>query len=150
MTTKALLNPVALIAVSILMLGGCGKHNQGPRQHDVFGEAFHDGKPITTGRVTFVPDEDRNNSGPPGYAIIQNGTFSTLKPGGKASVAGPIKVLVTCYGEPDANGVLPEEPLFVDYAIPIEIDANQKKKRKPLNLDIPLQAKKSTKKLTNR
>lgn len=148
MKIKSLLSPITVIAASILMLAGCGKYDNGPRQHHVFGEAFHDGKPITTGRVTFVPDEDRSNSGPPGYAIIQNGIFNTTKPGGKASVAGPIKVLVTCYGEPDANGVLPEEPLFVDYAILAEIDPDQKKKS--LKLEIPLQTKKATKKLTRK
>ncbi len=126
--------PLGLLSAA-LFLSGCGASNEGPRQYAVSGEVEYDGQPLKLGRVTFVPDSERGNSGPPGYAVVQEGRFDTGSLGGKHSVSGPIKVLITGYGEPDANGNYPEEPIFTDYAIPQEISDNQRKTA--LTLQVP-------------
>ncbi len=124
---------LGVIAICCLSYG-CWNSDTGPRQFHIYGDVTYDGKPIPVGRISFVPKEGEN-SGPPGYAIIQKGKFDTRDKGGKPSISGPIEVLVTHYGEPNAEGALPEVPLFDDYKSDQTIDS--KKRLTQIDLSIP-------------
>ncbi|WP_437194528.1 hypothetical protein [Planctomicrobium sp. SH527] len=128
-------NVMLALIVSCVSLAGCWKSETGPRQFHVYGDVTYDGKPIPVGRISFVPKLGEN-SGPPGYAIIQRGKFDTRSKGGKPSISGPLEVLVTHYGEPNAEGALPETALFDDYKSELAIDS--KNRITQMDLSIPL------------
>ncbi len=115
-------------AVALLLpIVGCGGGNEGPERYDVSGTVTYGEKPLGRGRITFVPDNDKGNSGPAGYALIMGGEYDTSAPGGKAAIAGPLKVLITGYDESTDSDGEAKPPLFEDYPETAEIDPAQGK-----------------------
>jgi len=129
------------VAVGLLICGGCSK-NDGPTRYDVHGMVEFDGIPLTMGRITFVPDSSKKNEGPVGYAMIEDGKYDTAKIGGKGTIAGPLKVLVTGFAPPIA-GQETNEPIFEDYELTAELSKGQG--RTELNFEVPLSARKKGK-----
>jgi len=121
-----------------LGLAGCGRGAEGPPRFDVRGQVRHNGQPVVLGRITFMPDSQKGNRGPVGYAVIRHGKYDTASPGGKGTVSGPLTVVVTGYGEPPAEDVEVQEPLFEDYRTQAEIDPEQKSGT--LDIEVPLTA----------
>lgn len=88
--------------VVAIVLAGCGK--AGPVRYRVQGNVTYDGKPVTYGRVVFDPDVTKENTGPQGYAAIENGRFDTGANGGQGTSGGPM--MVTLHGfEPAGDGL---------------------------------------------
>jgi len=129
-----MLRPLAGLVLGVLLLAGCSQP-QGPERHDIEGIVTYGGVPVRSGRITFVPDRSKNNSGPVGYAVIENGEYDTADPGGRGSVSGPITVVITGYGEPPAEGEEAPEPLFEDFEATAEIDPSQA--RTTLDFSVP-------------
>jgi len=74
-----------LIAVSI----GCGK--EGNR---VSGKITFKDQPVPAGKIYFMPDTAKGNSGAAGYADIVNGVYDTKIEGGKGVISGPMVVAI--------------------------------------------------------
>ena len=117
---------------------GCGG-DDGPRQFNINGSVTYKGEPLEAGRISFLPDADRGNSGPVGYAIIQDGKYDTTSAGGKPSIFGPIKVYITGYDNSAEEGAEAKPPLFEDVKVDAEIDPE--KKLPTLDFDVPADAK---------
>lgn len=124
----------------LITLSGCGGQDGGPERIQVTGMVKYDGVPVATGRITFVPDSSKGNSGPAGWATIQKGAFDTAGIGGKDPVAGHMKVVISGYGDPPAVKVETPEPLFPEYTTTAEIDATEK--QNVIDIDVPVPEKK--------
>jgi hypothetical protein len=68
----------------------------GPKRYQVSGTVTFDGQPVTEGEIRFSPDNTKGNTGPQGYAAIENGKFKTLKETG--IITGPMFATVTAVG----------------------------------------------------
>ena len=119
-------------------LSGCGSKNDGPERYDVSGSINYQGAPLESGRITFVPDAEKGNEGPVGYAMIKGGKYDTGASGGKGTVAGAIQILITGYDftATGSNEIRP--PLFEDYQATAEIDPEQS--ATTLDFDVPATA----------
>ena len=82
-----------LAAIMAFGLLGCGG-SDAPTVFHVSGSVNFDGKPVPGGRIRFVPDGSKQNSGPPGYAQIIDGKYDTSAEGGKGHVGGPMVVYI--------------------------------------------------------
>jgi len=133
----------AWLLMGLIVLAGCAD-DKGPRKFNIKGKVTYDGTPLVSGQMTFVPDSDRGNSGPPGYAVVRDGKFSTEEMGGKASVSGPIKVLITGFDMSAEEGAESKPPLFEDFLVVAEIDPGQR--LTTLDFDVPEVAKPGQKK----
>ena len=93
---------LGVTAAAAILLAGCGK--SGPVRYRVQGTVTYDGRPVTYGRVVFDPDVTKENTGPQGYAAIENGRFDTAENGGQGTSGGPM--MVTLHGfEPAGDGL---------------------------------------------
>ncbi len=86
---EMVLGYVVLLAVAGLTLG-CG----GDKGTRVSGTVTFDGKPVPTGKIYFMPDGTKGNSGPTGYANIKDGKYDTAAPGSRGVTPGPNKVTI--------------------------------------------------------
>lgn len=95
------LSSAAMLAISLATLTGCGQ--RGPERFRVSGNITFADKPVPLGRVIFEPDVNLGNTGPQGFAPIENGRFDTSGPHCKGVIAGPTIVridgLATAGGE---------------------------------------------------
>lgn len=101
----------ALLAIACTALAGCG--DRGPRRHRVSGSVTFAGAPVEAGRIVFEPDASQGNSGPQGFAVIENGRFDTAAHRCKGIVGGPMIVIIDgmkFLGGEDATTAL--RPLF--------------------------------------
>jgi hypothetical protein len=71
---------------------GCGG-SDAPETFHLSGNVTFDGKPVASGRIRFMPDSSKGNSGTAGYAEIKEGKFDTSA-GGKGHVSGPMIVSI--------------------------------------------------------
>ncbi len=82
--------PLCIAAVLLASLAlGCG----GGGGNRVSGTVTFKGQPVPAGKVYFLPDGSKNNSGATGYADIKDGKYDTAD-GGKGAVAGPVIIAV--------------------------------------------------------
>ena len=127
----------ALLAGGLL---GCG--SDAPDTYHLSGKVTFDGAPVPAGLIRFTPDSSKNNSGPAGYARIEDGRFDTSAAGGKGHVGGPMIVQIDGSSsqpgeaptdesgiEPDievlfstwqATADLPKEDATQDFEVPAE------------------------------
>jgi hypothetical protein len=90
---------------------GCSGSN-GPTRYDVSGRVHFQGQPVPAGRIVFEPDVAQGNSGPAGYATIQNGVYDTARDG-MGVVGGPHVAAITGMDgrpldeQPDGNPLFP-------------------------------------------
>lgn len=116
-SSPARLQAGILAALLAWGLPGCG--SEAPDTYHVSGNVMFDGKPVPAGLIRFTPDSSKGNSGPAGYARIQDGKYDTSASGGKGHVSGPMIVQIDgSDSEPaetptDESGVEPDiEVLF--------------------------------------
>lgn len=81
-----------LVIVVAVLAAGCSR--SGPDRFRVSGTVTHAGQPVALGRIVFEPDASRGNSGPQGFAPIENGRYDTATPNCKGSVGGPMIVMI--------------------------------------------------------
>jgi len=79
---------IAPLALVVLCMG-CGQ--EGNR---ISGMVTFDGKPVPAGKIYFTPDSSKGNSGPTGYADINNGAYDTNLPGGRGAHSGAMIVAI--------------------------------------------------------
>lgn len=110
---------VALAAVCLL-LAGCG--DRGPRRFRASGSVTFAGKPVRLGRIVFDPDVAAGNSGPQGFAAIENGRYDTAGKTWKGFTGGPTVVRIDGLEIIDtADGAAAGRPLFPTYEVKIDL-----------------------------
>lgn len=113
---RSIASLAALFLVGALLPGCGGGGDPGPQRFDVSGKVTFKGQPIPFGTIQFLPDSSKGNQGPAGFATIENGEFNTQN-GGKGSVGGPHRVIITGADGPPAltDDDTGGSPLFPDY-----------------------------------
>jgi putative alpha-1,2-mannosidase len=124
----------------ILFILGCGG-DSGPKRYQLEGTVTFNSTPIPYGTIQFLPDETKGNSGPPGYAEIVNGAYSTTR-GGVGVVGGAHVIRITGKSEKpveqaDADAVPTAKTLFPEYQTFYDLP----KEDSTLALDVPAMAK---------
>jgi hypothetical protein len=125
MTARNVLRCAMMAAVPFLTICGCS----GEVGYHASGKVTFDGKPIPVGKIYFVPDTGKGNSGATGFADIKDGAYDTASATGKKHIGGPMIVKIEGF-DPAAKG--PESPddtsgevtiksLFPTYETPAEL-----------------------------
>ncbi len=83
--------------------------------------------------IFFDPDITKKNDGPQGYAIIQNGAYSTAAPGGKGVVGGHYLARIEGFDGKPGNELPMGRPLFNDFQKAVDLP----KARSTQNFDVP-------------
>ncbi len=116
------------LLVSLFLGSGCG--STGPEPVDIQGIATFGGTPIVYGTLEFIPDADRQMTGPAGSAEVVDGKFDS-KQGGRGVFLGPYDVRVTAWSERPPAGSndetvvsKAEPPLFVAYIVKVNVLAD--------------------------
>lgn len=98
---------------------GCSKGNR------ISGKVTFKGQPIPSGKIYFIPDATKGNSGPTGFAMIKDGAYDTSA-GGRGAVGGQMIVAIEGF-DPTATVKDPEsgedllKPLFPRYETAAEL-----------------------------
>jgi hypothetical protein len=120
--------------ICCLAVGCGGKGNR------VSGKVTFKGNPVPSGKIYFIPDESKGNSGPTGYADIRNGDYDTSDRGGRGAVAGPVNVVIEANdGSPqtdEKSGEVVAKALFPRY----ETTADLPDSSSTQNFDVPADA----------
>lgn len=106
----------------LLAVAGCG--NSGPARYHVKGSVDFAGSPVPYGTITFEPDA--GNSGPQGFAEIEDGEYDTSKNKGLGVIPGKVIVKISGFKTKppaNANNDDPKPALFQDYVKKIELPA---------------------------
>lgn len=94
--------PALLLMAACGLFAGCNSGSESGRQ-TVSGQVTFKGNPVPAGTISFEPDAAKKNSGPQGYAKIQNGRYSTSE-SGKGTPSGPLIVRIEGFdGKTNAN-----------------------------------------------
>jgi hypothetical protein len=122
-----------------ILLIGCKPHD-GITRFDLSGSVTHNGKPIPSGTIMFLPDVTQNNMGAPGFAVIENGHYNTNKKG-NSPVGGQHEIIIDGRdGISYADSLGAEEPqgkkLFEPYSLRINLP---KKSGETIDFDVPSQ-----------
>jgi hypothetical protein len=114
---------------------GCGG---GDGTHRLSGKVTFKGEPIATGKIYFLPDTTKGNTGPGGYADITDGRYDTDALGGRRAVAGAAKVAIEAW-EPlpkaDKDSDVTTKVLFPRYETTADLPAGGTK-----DFDVPAAA----------
>ena len=129
-----------------LMLGcwgavGCGSSSS--TTHQLKGKVTFAGKPVPAGRVFFLPDSTKGNSGPGGFAEIKDGVYDTAEKGG-GTFGGPLIIRIDGF---DGNKTATDpigQPWFLNY----EIFADYPRGNAVRDFDVPASAAKNLPKVT--
>jgi hypothetical protein len=78
-----------LFALGIACLG-CG----GDGSYRVSGKVTFKGQAVPSGKIYFMPDASKRNTGPTGFADIKDGHYDTSMRNCRGSVSGPIIIAV--------------------------------------------------------
>jgi hypothetical protein len=127
---------------------GCG----GDGTHHVTGKVNFQGKPVPAGKIYFIPDNSKGNTGPTGYADIKDGFFDTSATGGSGVPPGPLIIAIEGIdpsAKPDKpkrgeeeSGVVSEEAtgkvLFPRY----EVNFEMPKENTTKDIEVPAEAAK--------
>jgi hypothetical protein len=95
LSTSSLVLSISTLTLA-LFASGCGE--RGPQRVRVTGLVTFEGQPVPYGNITFEPDTSQGNSGPQGYAKIQDGKYDS-DIGGIGPCPGPQTVIVEGYPE---------------------------------------------------
>lgn len=137
MTRRSLLRLVpVLVCLSAI---GCGNNLS-----QISGKVSFKGQPIKAGKIYFIPDGSKGNSGPTGYAEIVNGSYNTASEGGKGASKGAVIVAIEGI-DPDAenkpekgdtSGEVTKKTLFPRYETTFDVTDGSMTK----DFDVPAEA----------
>jgi hypothetical protein len=115
----------------------------GESVYRVSGTVTFMGKPVPAGKIYFMPDSSKGNTGPTGYADIKDGKYDTSN-GGRGSMAGPVIIAIEGIdpsGPPpkaDPEGEVTAKVLFARY----ETSADMPKSSSTKDIEVPAEASK--------
>lgn len=75
----------------LLVAAGCGG---GVATARVSGKVTFKGEPIKAGKIYFMPDGKKGNTGPTGFADIVNGSYDTGSSNGRGAIKGALIVAI--------------------------------------------------------
>ena len=140
---------VLVSLVSLASLVGCGGNNT----VRVSGKVTFQGKPVPSGKIYFMADGSKGNTGATGFATIVNGEYDTAAEGGSGVTPGPVNVAIDGF-DPTAAPDKPkkagknedaEQPtvklLFAQYATSFDVPSSASTK----DFDVPADAAKGPK-----
>ncbi len=135
--------PVLLLASSLF---GCG----GSNANRVSGKVTFAGKPVPAGKIYFMPDGGKNNSGATAYAEIIDGFYDTSATGGQGATKGPMIVAIEGIDpatagkkeKGDTSGEETTKSLFPRFETTVELPGSAATK----DFDVPADAVKGPKK----
>lgn len=84
-----LLSRIVTVLLCSLALG-CG----GDKTFRVSGTVQFKGQPVPAGKIYFLPDGSKGNTGATGYANIKDGKYDTSETGGKGAIGGPMIIAI--------------------------------------------------------
>ena len=106
-----------LLLVMAPFASGCG--GSSPDLCHLSGTVTFKGQPLSAGRILFLPDSTKGNSGQAGYAEIKEGAYDTRRKGAAAS-GGALIVRIDGYDGKTSATNLVGQPLFLNYEIQID------------------------------
>jgi hypothetical protein len=133
----------AVPALACLLALGCGGENV----YRVSGKVTFQGKPVPAGKVYFIPDGSKGNTGPTGFADIKDGQYDTGATGGRNAPPGPVLIAVegldpaAAPDKKDKNEEATAKALFPRYQIAAVLPAEKSTK----DIDVPADAAKGQK-----
>lgn len=136
---SVLLTGIAPVLLGCLALG-CG----GDGTYRVSGKITFNGDPVPAGKIYFMPDGSKGNTGPTGFADIRDGYYDTSARGGRGYPGGPTVIAVEGIdpsGPPpkaDPSGEVTARVLFPRY----EITADLPKSSTTKDIEVPASAAK--------
>ena len=92
---------IALFAMGMFLVLGCGGNSEYGTLHSVTGKVILDGQPMTKGYVRLVPDGAKVKTEPAGE-IAEDGTYTIYTGNDSGAPAGTYKVTVTSGEIPDS------------------------------------------------
>jgi len=127
---------LGLLLAAGLFASGCGTSTSGT--YHLSGKVTFNGKAVPAGRIFFLPNTAKGNSGQGGFAEIKDGVFDTRKKGA-ATPGGALIVRIDGFdGQTTATNFV-GQPLFLTYEVEVEVpQANATK-----DFDVPASAAKN-------
>jgi hypothetical protein len=119
---------------------GCG----GDKTYRVSGAVTFNGNPVPAGKIYFMPDGSKGNTGAAGYADIKDGQYDTSATGGRGTAGGPMIVRIegsdpsaaVQKAKGDTSGEEVAKVLFVPYQTSADLPTADTKK----DFDVPTEA----------
>jgi hypothetical protein len=104
--SRRILGCLMTAAIVAACSAGCG----GDKTNRISGQVTFNGQPVPAGKIYFMPDGSKGNSGATGYADIKDGNYDTSSTGGMGTVSGPMIVAIEGL-DPSAPGkATPDDP----------------------------------------
>lgn len=134
--------PILILALPLIGCGGDGANR-------VSGKVTFKGAPVPKGKIYFMPDTAKGNSGATGYADITNGEYDTSSTGGRGAVKGAVIVAiegwdpattVTKKEKGDTSGETTNVVLFARWETNLDVAGSTNK-----DFDVPAEAGKGPK-----
>jgi hypothetical protein len=140
---RPLFRAVGFAALMVGFLSGCGQ--KGGTYH-VSGSVTFNGNPVPAGKIYFMPDNSKGNSGATGYANIVDGKYDTAADGGKATVGGAMIVRIEGFDpssqapndKKDTSGEEVAKTLFPTHQTTVDLP----KEKTTKDFDVPASAAK--------
>src|SRR5438309_2110529 len=95
----------------LAIMAGCAS---GASPFDLKGKVTFNGKPVPAGRIFFLPDPTKANTGQGGFADIKDGTYATNK-NGAGTLGGALIVRINGFDGKSTPDEPLGQPLFLNY-----------------------------------
>ncbi|MEX0642989.1 MAG: hypothetical protein WD468_09835 [Pirellulales bacterium] len=113
---------ISIGSLTFLASSGCG--NGSSQRVAVWGDVTWKGQPVPAGVIYFNPDKKKGNTGPQGFALIQDGHFDSRAEFSKGCVTGPLVALIQgCTGEGKSSNFPYGRPLLAPVELPLDVPA---------------------------
>lgn len=118
---------------------GCGSKSV----YRVSGKVTFQGKSVPSGKIYFIPDGSKGNTGPTGFADIKDGQYDTSASGGRDAPSGPVIIAVEGFDpaskpEKEKSEDVSAKVLFSRY----EFAAELPKEKSTKDIEVPADAAK--------
>jgi hypothetical protein len=133
---------LAWLPILAVLAAGCG----GDGTSRISGTVKFAGQPVKAGKIYFIPDGAKGNSGPTGFAEIVDGAYDTSAAGGRGVGKGAMIVAIEGRdpGQPgktekgDTSGEQTVKTLFPRYETSVELPGGSTTK----DFEVPVEASK--------
>src|SRR5439155_11684553 len=99
------------------------------------GKVTFKGQPLAAGKIFFLPNSAKGNSGPAGYADIKDGTYDTRQ-NGKPTPGGALLVRIDGFDGKSAAGNPVGQAVFLGYEVEVDVPRENASK----DFDVPASA----------
>jgi hypothetical protein len=124
------------LLVGCLLVVGCGTSDS--QLHHLSGKVTFNGQPLPKGRIVFLPDTTKGNSGPGGFAEINDGAYDT-RTNGAPGPGGALIVQIEGFDGKTTAANRVGKPLFLGYGVKVDVPrANATQ-----DFDVPIAAAKT-------